>query len=117
MISNSPFPLDPLDRELLERALESVRTKVVCAGPEFESHAELEAMLRAELIEIARTNGVDDSEVLRRILPNEPSGMDWHSWLTDKPSATGLRLATFGPITEAINRPRFVRRTTAIAAP
>jgi hypothetical protein len=73
MIPKSPFPLDPLDRELLERALESVHTKVVCAGPEFESHAELEAMLRAELIEIARTNGVDDGEVLRRMLPNEPS--------------------------------------------
>jgi hypothetical protein len=33
----------------------------------------LEAMLRAELIDIARTNGVNDSETLRRILTDEPA--------------------------------------------
>jgi hypothetical protein len=69
MISQFPFSLDPLDRELFERALDSVREKADCAGTGSESCADkvLEAMLRAELIEIALANGVNDSEALHRI--------------------------------------------------
>jgi hypothetical protein len=66
MISKFPFTLDPLDRELLE--MDGVRANTGCVSHESEScaDAELEAMLQAELIEIARTNGVEDSETLRR---------------------------------------------------
>jgi hypothetical protein len=75
MISKLLLPLDPLDRELLERAFDSVRAKADCAGPESESHAdkELKAMLRAELIDIAQANGVNDREALHRILMDEPA--------------------------------------------
>jgi len=75
MISKCPLPLDPLDRELLERALDSVRAKADCAGPESECRAdkELEAMLLAALIEVARVNGMNDSEALHRILTDEPT--------------------------------------------
>ena len=74
MISKFPFTLDPLDRELLERALDAVRANTGCVSHESEScaDAELEAMLQAELVEIARTNSVEDSETLRRILMHEP---------------------------------------------
>jgi hypothetical protein len=73
MISKSPFPLDPLDRELLERALDGVGAKVDRAGSETESCADKDAMLRAELIEIALIHGLNDSEALHRILTDEPA--------------------------------------------
>jgi hypothetical protein len=63
--------LDPLDLELVERALEStwmaVKGKQVL-NSQLDSDEELEANLRWELIEIALANGVSDAEMLRDIL-------------------------------------------------
>jgi hypothetical protein len=62
--------LDPLDNEILERALDATRYAIKTTGQHFdaESDEELEAALRRELIEIARLNGVRDSETLKDIL-------------------------------------------------
>jgi hypothetical protein len=63
--------LDPLDRELVERALESTWTAVkgnYVLNRQLHSDEELEANLRRELIEIALANGVSDAEMLRDIL-------------------------------------------------
>jgi hypothetical protein len=62
--------LDPLDRELVERALESawVAFKANMPSGQLDSDEELEANLRRELIEIALVNGVSDVETLRDIL-------------------------------------------------
>ena len=61
---------DPLDREILERAFDAT-----CAAVkendlplDFDSDEGLEAILRRELIEIARFGGVTDPETLRDIL-------------------------------------------------
>jgi hypothetical protein len=62
--------LDPLDRELVERAIESawVAFKENVPSDEFDGDEELEAILRRELIEIALVNGANDAETLRDIL-------------------------------------------------
>jgi hypothetical protein len=61
--------LDPLDKELLERAFEGVMAaaKENDAFVDLDSDEALEATLRRELIEIARFNGVSDAEALRDI--------------------------------------------------
>jgi hypothetical protein len=73
MHSKSRRDLDPLDLELVERALEStwmaVNGKRVL-NSQLDSDGELEANLRRELIEIVLANGVSDSEMLRDILLN-----------------------------------------------
>jgi hypothetical protein len=68
--SNFYDALDPLDLEILERALDSALAtlKEDEAGDDLDSDEALEANLRRELIEIARCNGVDDPETLRDIL-------------------------------------------------
>ena len=62
--------LDPLDRELVERAPQStwVAFKENAPIDGFDSDEELEAHLRRELIEIALINGANDAETLRDIL-------------------------------------------------
>jgi hypothetical protein len=63
--------LDPLDLELVERAMESARAAVKGnhgLSSELSTDEELEATLRQELIEIALVNGVRDAETLRDIL-------------------------------------------------
>ena len=62
--------LDPLDLELLERALEGafVSVKESNGLVDLDSDEALEATLRIELIEIARCNGVSDPASLREIL-------------------------------------------------
>ena len=62
--------LDPLDRELVERALESAWAtfKGHVPSDELDSDEALEANLRRELIEIALVNGARDAETLRDIL-------------------------------------------------
>ena len=62
--------LDPLDREILERAFDAAWSAVKENDPpiDFDSDEGLEAILRRELIEIARFNGVSDPETLRDIL-------------------------------------------------
>ena len=62
--------LDPLDRELLERALEGawVMVKENQAVGDLESDEALEATLRRELIEIACSQGECDPEILRDVV-------------------------------------------------
>ena len=62
--------LDPLDLEILEKAFDATWLAVKENDPliDFDSDAGLEAILRRELIEIARFNGVSDPETLRDIL-------------------------------------------------
>ena len=58
---------DPLDREILERAFDATWSAQV-PPVDIDSDEGLEAILRRELIEIARLNGVSDLETLRDIL-------------------------------------------------
>jgi hypothetical protein len=62
---------DPLDLEVMERALESAWAVVKgnhVSTEELDTDEQLEANLRRELIEIALINGVTDPETLRDIL-------------------------------------------------
>ena len=62
--------LDPLDRELIERAFESAWAAVKNSEviSDYESDEELEAALRCELICIARDNGLKDAQTLRDLV-------------------------------------------------
>ena len=63
--------LDPLDLEILEKAFDAwSAVKENDPSIDFDSDEGLEAILRRELIEIARFNGVSDPETLRDILLN-----------------------------------------------
>jgi hypothetical protein len=66
----SEHDLDPLDRELIERAFDSAwaAIKNTEAISDYESDEELEAALRCELIDLARDNGLNDAETLRDLL-------------------------------------------------
>ena len=78
--------LDPLDNEILERALDVTRYAIKTTGRPFdaESDEELEAALRRELIEIARLNGVSDPETLKDILlASMPPSRAWRSHPAD----------------------------------
>jgi hypothetical protein len=59
--------LDPLDNELLERALESawIAVKQKPSQVDLDSDEQLESELRRELIEIARSYSASDVETLR----------------------------------------------------
>jgi hypothetical protein len=61
---------DALDLEFLERALDSARStfREKHELVDDESDEELETALRRDLIEIARSNGVTDPDILRDIL-------------------------------------------------
>jgi Tfp pilus assembly pilus retraction ATPase PilT len=68
-VGESVLPMtsfDPLDRELLERALEAAHAalKSNCPRDALESDEALEHALRRELIDIARTAGISDAETL-----------------------------------------------------
>ena len=58
--------LDPLDLELLERVWVAVKENDALV--DLDSDEALEATLRRELVEIARSNGVSDAETLRDVL-------------------------------------------------
>jgi hypothetical protein len=60
--------LDPLDNELLEKALESAWTAVKQKPSQLDldSDEQLESELRRELFEIARSYSASDAETLRR---------------------------------------------------
>ena len=62
--------LDPLDLEILERAFDLAcgAIQASCQPINFDSDEGLENILRRELVEIARLNGVSDPETLRDIL-------------------------------------------------
>ena len=70
MLSECSVDLDPLDLEVLERAFEGALTAMKEDGvlDELESDQDLEAALRSELIEIARSSGVSDAEASRDAL-------------------------------------------------
>jgi hypothetical protein len=57
---------DPLDREILERALEAAHAavKANCPSDALDSDEALEHALRRELIDIALTGGISDAETL-----------------------------------------------------
>jgi len=77
MRSKLKLYLDPLDLELVERALERTRAGVRgnhVVSSKLDTDEELEAGLRQELIEIALVNGVRDAETLRDILLATRSG-------------------------------------------
>jgi hypothetical protein len=59
--------LDPLDREILERAFDAAWTAFRDRDPsaKFDGNEALEAILYLELVEIARSHGVGDPETLR----------------------------------------------------
>jgi hypothetical protein len=61
---------DPLDLEILERALKDAKAAVQNNDPrlDFDSDEELEAALRRELIEIACSKAVSDPETLLDLL-------------------------------------------------
>ena len=67
---------DPLDLEILERALDGARAAVRDTDPpiEMDCDEELETDLRRELIEIACSNGVNDAETLRDLILARLSG-------------------------------------------
>jgi hypothetical protein len=67
MFSKWRVDLDPLDLEVLERALEGALTTIKEKGvlDDLESDADLEAALCGELIEIARSSGLTDAEASR----------------------------------------------------
>lgn len=67
MFSKWRVDLDPLDLEILERALEGALTTLKEKGvlDNLESDADLEAALCGELVEIARSSGLTDAEALR----------------------------------------------------
>lgn len=58
--------VDPLDREILERALEAAHAAVKsnCPRDALDSDEALEHAVRRELIDIARTAGISDAETL-----------------------------------------------------
>ena len=63
---------DPLDLEILERALDAtwaaVKDNRYDPPADFDSNEGLETILKRELIETARFNGVSDPETLRDLL-------------------------------------------------
>ena len=61
---------DPLDREILDRAFDAIWSAIKdnVSPADFDRDEGLEVILRRELIEIARLNGVSDLETLRDIL-------------------------------------------------
>ena len=61
---------DPLDREILDRAFDATWSAIKddVSPADFDRDKGLEVILRRELIEIARLNGVSDPETLRDVL-------------------------------------------------
>jgi hypothetical protein len=67
---------DPLDQEILQRALEAACGAVRDndSSPAFDSDEQLEAALLRELIEIACADGISDPEAMRDLLLSGLSG-------------------------------------------
>jgi hypothetical protein len=71
MISKLKYILDPLDREVLDRAFDEAWAAVHAKANtliESGSDEELEALLRRELMEIASFNGLDEQSA-QKIFP------------------------------------------------
>ncbi len=92
MISKKPprDDLDPLDKEILERALQASLSvlKTSIQSVEDESDEALEQLLRVELLEIASLNGIRDPETLKDILlrTRSPISATGSLWLTSQSS-------------------------------
>ena len=67
MVFTLPRELDPLDREIIEKALQAW----FATRPFGDSDEALEAELRYELVEIARSIGVSEVETLLDVLLSE----------------------------------------------
>ena len=70
MISKLKYILDPLDREVLDRAFDEALAAVHAKANaliESGSDEELEALLRRELMEITNFNGLDE-QIVQKIL-------------------------------------------------
>jgi hypothetical protein len=67
---------DPLDFEIMEMALKDAKTAVQNNDPrrDFDSDEELDAALRRELIEIARSSAVSDPDRLLDLVLARLSG-------------------------------------------
>ncbi len=78
MLSKRRRDLDPLDKEFLERALESawITLKQNSSQVDLDSDEQLEAELRRELIEIAHSYGASGAEILRDVLLAKHFGVD-----------------------------------------
>jgi hypothetical protein len=78
MLSKLRRELDPLDNEFLERALESAGSAVKqnSSNINLDSDEQLEAELRRELIEIARSYGASGAETLCDVLLAKHFGVD-----------------------------------------
>jgi hypothetical protein len=72
--------LDPLDREILERAFDAAWAAVKGndSPVHFDSDEGLEAILRRELIEIVCLKGASDPETLRDIVLTRLPQLDQH---------------------------------------
>ena len=70
MAPNFCNDLDPLDREILERALDGTLATLKESEPlaNLDSDEAFEADLRRELVAIAHRNGMPDPETLRDML-------------------------------------------------
>ena len=76
MVGTLQRDLDPLDLEVVERAVQGV-SDAIKAGPtpsDLESDEELELALRGELAEMVRASGVSDADALLDILIEGMSG-------------------------------------------
>jgi hypothetical protein len=78
MLSKLRCDLDPLDKEFVERALESAGSAVKqnSSNIDLDSDEQLEAELRRELIEIAHSYGASGAEILRDVLLAKHFGVD-----------------------------------------
>ena len=78
MLSKLRRDLDPLDKKFVERALESAGSAVKqnSSRIDLESDQQLEAELRRELIEIARSYGASGAQILRDVLLAKHFGVD-----------------------------------------
>jgi hypothetical protein len=78
MLSKLRRDLDPLDNELLERALESAGSAVKqnSSHIDLESDQQLESELRRELFEIARSYSASAETLRREVLLAKHFGVD-----------------------------------------
>lgn len=84
--------LDPLDWEVVERAVQGVLDAInIGSGPlDNESDEELELALRRELAEMVRASGVSDADALLNILIEGMSEKVGRARLQSHPSSSAL---------------------------
>jgi hypothetical protein len=87
--------LDPLDLEIVERALQGVCEGITAGSAplDLESDEELERALRRELAETVRASGVTDAEALLDILFEGRGEIDWRGSASQPAQFLGLRVS------------------------